>query len=43
MADHSAGCYLCRPDDPNAAEEACNDCDREFWKNPVAIYIGEDE
>lgn len=26
------GCYICRPDDPNVAEEGCADCDQEFAK-----------
>lgn len=37
------GCYLCedlslRPDDPDDADawnEACVDCDQTFWENPV--------
>ena len=34
-------CYLCAPDDPTADEEACTDCDREFWLNPVFIIVDE--
>lgn len=24
-------CYICQPHNPNAAEEGCADCEREFW------------
>lgn len=26
------GCYICQPENPNAAEEGCEDCDRGFWQ-----------
>lgn len=32
-------CYLCAPDDPDADEEACAECDAEFWRNPVFIVL----
>lgn len=34
-----SGCYICRPDDPNAAEEGCQDCDREFWEYASHIAV----
>lgn len=33
------GCYLCRLDDPLAEEEGCSDCEEEFFKNPVFVYL----
>lgn len=24
-------CYICQPDNPNAAEEGCGACDQEYW------------
>lgn len=32
------GCYICQPNNPNAAEEGCKDCDREFWSSVVAKH-----
>lgn len=36
------GCYLCDPDNPPPTDderdrwgEACAECDRAFWENPV--------
>lgn len=37
----SDGCYLCEPDDPTADGEACEACDREFWRNPVLVVLDE--
>lgn len=27
--DHFAGCYICQPEKPDAAEEGCSSCDRD--------------
>jgi hypothetical protein len=40
---HGEGCYICRPDDPDAADEACARCDREFWANPVPTPVDPDD
>lgn len=37
------GCYLCAPDDPDADEEACDACDRDFWENPVYVIVDDPE
>lgn len=39
----ATGCYVCAPDDPHADEEACADCDREFWENPAVLVLDEEE
>lgn len=33
----AVGCFICRPEDPNASEEGCRACDAEYWSNPVPI------
>jgi hypothetical protein len=36
------GCYLCRPDAPDASEEACSACDRAYWSNLVPVPVAFD-
>ena len=42
-------CYLCAPDEYptdddalDAWNEACAECDANYWKHPVAIYLHDD-
>jgi hypothetical protein len=30
-AEKDVGCYICQPDNPDAAEEGCGSCDRDYW------------
>lgn len=43
VAAATRGCYICRPDDPSADEEACAECDREFWANPMFMVLDEED
>lgn len=35
-SETTEGCYICQPDNPNAAEEGCEACDREYWAHVLA-------
>lgn len=32
----SDGCYICQPNNPDAAEEGCEKCDRDYWAHVLA-------
>lgn len=36
------GCYLCRPDDPDAPEEGCAECERELLEWWIAAYYSDE-
>lgn len=37
-AEHWAGCYICHPDDPNAPEDGCEDCERDWQEYYYRAY-----
>lgn len=37
-AEIDAGCYLCQPDNPEAAEDGCSRCESEFFAYVVRVH-----
>jgi hypothetical protein len=37
----SKGCYICQPDNPDAAEEGCGRCDADFLAHAIAVVAAD--
>lgn len=37
-----SGCYICQPDNPDAADEGCGPCDADYWTAQIARLRQED-